>query len=127
MRTDAASTTLAIYTRQSGSWQGFTSGLIATVSETTRTVSSNYTVDASGADYEIYTNQSAAISITLPAPAQGRAIIITDLSGTAQTNNITIVRHGSENINGVAASRVCQTNFGSWRVVSPDGTNWEIN
>lgn len=74
-------------------------------------------------DFEIYCNHSSAINITLPSPATPRDFKIIDISGAIETNNVTLVRHGSENINNLAASRILQSNFGIW-VVSADGTNW---
>lgn len=92
---------------------------------TTRTITSNLTIDTTTTDYYILCNNSGAINVTLPTPTNGRELIIKDIAGTANTNNITLVRHGSEKIEGIAASRVLQVNFGSWVIVS-DGTNWWI-
>lgn len=75
--------------------------------------------------YQVFVDTSGARSITLPAPANGREFWITDVIGTANTNNITLVRNGSEKINGIQASKVLQTNWGSWRVIS-DGTDWYV-
>jgi hypothetical protein len=64
------------------------------------------------------------ITLTLPSPATvGQVYAIKDTTGTAETNAITLARFGAENIEGLAASRLLQVNFGSWRVIS-DGTNW---
>lgn len=93
---------------------------------TVRTITSNLTLDTTTTDYQILCNQSAAITITLPAPTAGRMFLITDISGTAQTNTITLAPHASEMIEGLAASKVFQTNYGSWEITS-DGTNWFIN
>lgn len=68
---------------------------------------------------------SSARSLTLPSPVSGARITVKDADGTANTNNITIVRDGSENIEGVAASRILQTNWGCWTFFS-DGTDWFI-
>ena len=68
---------------------------------------------------------SAARSLTLPSPSAGAYIVVKDAIGSAQTNNITIVRAGSEEIETVAASFVLDTNLGSWTFVS-DGTDWFI-
>ena len=90
---------------------------------TTRTITSNLTVDTTTTDYIILCNQSGAITITLPPPTNGRILIIKDISGTGHTNNITIARNASENIEGVAASFVYQVDWGSLTITS-DGTNW---
>lgn len=90
---------------------------------TTRTITANLTVDTTTTDYIIFCNQSAGITITLPAPTNGRILIIKDISGTANTNNITVAQHSTEKIENVAASKVFQTNYGSWTLTS-DSTNW---
>lgn len=96
-----------------------TGGLILT----TRTITANLTIDTTTTDYFILCNQSGAITITLPTPVNGRVLVIKDISGTANTNNITLARHASEKIEGLAASKLLQTNFGSWTFTT-DGTDW---
>lgn len=94
------------------------------IRRTTRTITTNLTIDTTTTDYLIYiTTSSGAISVTLPVPTAGRQIVIKDLSGLANTNNITVVRNGSETIEGIAASKVLYANFGMWTFTS-DGTNW---
>lgn len=90
---------------------------------TTRTITANLTIDTTTSDYIIFCNQSGAITLTLPAPTNGRMLVIKDSSGTAATNNITLAQHASEKIEGLAASKILQTNFGSWTFTS-DGTDW---
>lgn len=91
---------------------------------TARTITGNLTVDTTTTDDIIFCNQSGAISITLPLPTNGRAILIKDISGTTETNNITMVRHASEKIEGLNASRILYTNFGSWTFVADSSGNW---
>lgn len=93
---------------------------------TTRTITANLTIDTTTTDWIIYCNQSGAINVTLPAPTNGRFVLIKDISGNAATNNITLVRNGTERIEGVAASRTLQTNWGSW-LISSNGTDWFIH
>lgn len=91
---------------------------------TVRSTSSSFTVDTTTTDYIILMDCSgAAKSITLPTPTAGRILIIKDSTGSAETNNITLVRHAAEQIEGIAASKVLQTAWGSWTLTS-DGTNW---
>lgn len=71
----------------------------------------------------ILVDTSAARSIQLPAPSANFMVTIKDAVGSANTNNITVLRNGSEQIEGVAASRVLSANWGSWTFVS-NGTNW---
>jgi hypothetical protein len=92
---------------------------------TIETITITGTLTIGDGDYQIFVDTSAARTINLPAPADGREFWITDVIGTAETNNITLVRNGSEKINGVTASKVLQTNWGSWRVVS-NGTDWFV-
>lgn len=122
LRTDGSASTM-IYERAAGVWQPIQVSLGAPVVVTERTITANYTVDASGSDYLILCNAAGAITVTLPAPTTGREVVIKDISGAASTNKITLAQHASENIEGVAASRTLATNWGSWTIVS-DGTNW---
>ena len=87
---------------------------------TVTAVSSNITL-ASANIYLVDT--SSARSLQLPSPSSTFITYIKDSTGSAQTNNITLVRAASEQIEGVAASKVLQTNWGSWMLVS-NGTNW---
>lgn len=97
--------------------------IIGGLNITTRTITTNLVVDTTTKDHVIFCNQSGAISVTLPAPSNGRELIIKDISGDAETNNITIVQHASEMIEGLAASKILQTNYGSITLTS-DGTDW---
>lgn len=85
-------------------------------------VSSNVTLTP----YAIHlVDTSAARSLTLPTPASGIIIYIKDISNNANTNNITIVRAGSEQIEGVSANYVFDISFQSLTLVS-NGLNWWI-
>ena len=90
---------------------------------TTRTITANLTVDTTTTDYAILCNAAGAITVTLPAPANGRTLVIKDISGNASTNNITVAQHASETIEGVAASYLIQVSYQAITLVS-DGTNW---
>lgn len=84
-------------------------------------ISSNVTLTSNSYNF---VDTSSARSLALPNPATTLyPIVIKDKSGTSQTNNITITRFGSEEIEGTAASKIFQSNFGSWTLIS-DGTNW---
>lgn len=95
------------------------------VAYTTRTITTDLTVDTTTTDYIIYCNFSAAHVITLPPADAGRILIIKDISGTAQTNTISVAQNAAEQIEGVAATKTFNTNYGSW-TLSSDGTNWWI-
>jgi hypothetical protein len=68
---------------------------------------------------------SAARTITLPAAAANASFTVKDSTGQSFTNNITIARAAAESIEGVAASKILQSNWGSWTFVC-NGTNWFI-
>ncbi len=90
--------------------------------ETINSVSSDITL----VDKNIHlVDTTAARSLTLPTPANGIKLTVKDATGNANTNNITIVRAGAEDIDTVAASLVMDSDFGSKTFVS-DGTDWFI-
>lgn len=72
-----------------------------------------------------FVDTSSARSLTLPSPSSSSFIVVKDKTGSAATNNITIVRAAAEKIETVAASYVLNSNLGSWTFVS-DGTDWFI-
>lgn len=84
------------------------------------TISSNVTLACGSYNF---VSTAAARSLTLPAPSSGCIIKLKDKTGTASTNNITVLRAGSEKIENVAASFVYTTDFGALELVS-DGTDW---
>ncbi len=88
--------------------------------QTVATISSNVTLT----DKQIhFVDTAAARSLTLPTPLTTRYMVVLDKTGTGATNNITIVRAGSEKIQGVAASYVMKGDFQQAVFVS-DGTDW---
>lgn len=66
---------------------------------------------------------AAARSLQLPVPRAGWFVDIKDSTNQSETNAITLVRNGSESIDGTAANKTLSSNGGSWRVYS-DGTNY---
>lgn len=74
-----------------------------------------------GARYAVST--AAARAIQLPTPRAGLFFDIKDSTNQADSNNITLTRHGSESIDASAADKTLSTQGGSWRIYS-DGTNW---
>lgn len=68
---------------------------------------------------------SNAITLTLPDPANYQTIYITDIGGNLSTNNLTVARFGTEKIEGITASKLFQSNFGSWAFQS-NGTDWSL-
>lgn len=86
-------------------------------------VASSPTTGVSGKTYLV--NTSSARTINLPAPAINAYIIVKDISGLAESNNITLHRNASENIDGVAADKTLSINNELCFIVS-DGTDWFI-
>lgn len=80
---------------------------------TSAAANTTYLVDVSG----------GAVSITLPSPAANTYVVIKDSEGASETNNLTVARSGSEEIDGVAGNLVINSNFRSVVLVS-DGSNW---
>lgn len=93
------------------------------VNPAVQSVSGSVTLTSADTNKYLFVSTAAARNIQLPAPAAGLNFYIKDSTGQASTNPITLVRNGSEQIEGVAASKVLQTNWGAWHVMS-DGTNW---
>lgn len=92
------------------------------LARTVISVASNVTLT----NYAIHlVNTSAARSLTLPTPTAGAMITIKDISNNANVNNITIVRAGSEQIEGVSANYVFDIAFQSLTLVS-DGSSWWV-
>lgn len=72
---------------------------------------------------------SAARQITLPlasSVADGRIYWIKDISGTANTNNITIAIQGSDTVDG-ASTYVLNSSYGSWMIVGDASSAWYIS
>jgi hypothetical protein len=85
-------------------------GATGAAAVTNSSINSNVTLTA-GVRY--FVDTTAARSLTLPAsPSVGDEIQIVDASGTAGTNNITILRN-SLKINGVADNAVIDVNGGA--------------
>jgi len=75
----------------------------------------------SGVGYFVNTT-AGAITVTLPAsPSAGDVVAVSDYAGTADTNNITIGRNGS-NINGAAADLTVSNENSAVTLVYVDGT-----
>lgn len=88
--------------------------LISTVnSNTTAVAGTTYLVDTSG----------GAFNLTLPTPTANAFVTVKDKTGNFQTNNLSVLQHASEQIEGLAATDVLATNWGSTTYVA-DGTNW---
>jgi len=89
------------------------------------TISGTLNLTAADSSKVFLIDTSAARTVNLPTPAAGVYFIFKDKTGQCATNNITINRAASEQIEGVSGSKVLQTNWGFWKLMS-DGTNWFI-
>lgn len=87
---------------------------VSTINSNTSAVSgTTYLTDTSG----------GAFNVTLPTPVSGAFIIIKDKTGSFGTNNLSLLQNAAEKIEGLAATKILQTNWGSWSFFS-DGTDW---
>lgn len=78
-------------------------------------------------DYSIKVSAGAPVNVTLPLSSdvgQGRIYIITDISGAAGANNITLTASGGDTING-AATFIINTNYGSATIEAITG-GWSV-
>lgn len=66
---------------------------------------------------------SGAINMIMPAPALNAYVTIIDSTGIWDTNNVTVVRNGSEKIQGTAASYILRAAWSSNTFVS-NSTDW---
>jgi hypothetical protein len=91
----------------------------------TESVTRTGTTSFARTEKTIFYNQSGAVTATLPSAAlvtQNARFTVTDKSGTAGTNNISVTS-SSGNVNGVATYVAVNTNYGRATFAS-DGTNW---
>lgn len=109
---DGAVTVDGVFTLNDGSNIQAATSVVSVSSDVTLTNKAIHLVDT-----------STARSLTLPSPTSGAYIVIKDSTGSCATNNITIVRAGSEKIETVAASYVLNTDLVSVTLVS-NGTDW---
>jgi hypothetical protein len=93
--------------------------------QTITVTGATYTCDTNSttSDYIILVNRSGAVTLTLPAVANGRTVYVKDKSGAGGTNHIT-VQGASGNIDG-ASTYVLTINYAGIELVS-DGTNWFV-
>jgi hypothetical protein len=85
--------------------------------------STGATLTSSDSNKIYLVDTSAARTFNLPAPASGLRYVIKDSVGTSQTYPITINPNSTEKIEGVAAAKLLQGNWGVFTIVS-NGTDW---
>ena len=107
-----------------GTAAGF--GSTGEVSWNTTKITADPNTATSGVGYFTDTS-SAAFNVTLPAsPSAGNVVAVADYGNTWATNNLTILRNGS-NIEGAASNLVCNVNGSTVTLVYVDATKgWVV-
>jgi hypothetical protein len=77
-----------------------------------------------GKTYLVDTSGGVA-TVNLPAPAVDAFVVVKDSGFNANTNNITVARNASEDIEGVAGNYTMDSD-GETKVFTSDGTDWFI-
>ena len=101
-------------------------GLISSGKQEWKTtdISSNTTItDTDNNLILLVDTTGGAVTITLPDPTLGRRVVMIKDVADFNENNCTIAPDGSENIDGVAASKVLDQMGGTWVLIS-DLTDW---
>jgi len=92
-------------------------------------VSSNIVISSGDTFTFLRVNTSAARTITFPAASSvtaGRFYYVKDITGNASTNNITLIKNGSDKFDGISANRVLAAAYESVMVVSNGVDGWEL-
>ncbi len=85
-----------------------------------------YSVTTGNAQQVVGVDTASARTINLPAATNAMAFWIKDITGTADSFNISIVPDGTDTIEGVAATWVINEQFAARMLVSTGGTAWYI-
>lgn len=94
----------------------------------TRTITAAATLHSPLRDGTVIINPSSAFNLQLPNPAlyAGQKVFLINGNGTINTTTtVTLVRAGTEKINGVAASYALNVTNGAWWLTT-DGTDWYV-
>jgi len=92
-------------------------------------VASNTTINPSDTYSFIQADTTTSIQLSLPpanAVANGRFYFIKDVTGIAGLNNITLLPNGVDEIDGVNASVVIDSNNGALVIVSDGASGWFV-
>lgn len=97
----------------------------------TKLINSNASiVPADVFDFLEVNSFSGALSINLPAVSSvtnGRFFYIKDVGNFSATNNITLVRSGTDTFDSVASNRILNTNLGTWMIMADGTSNWVVS
>ena len=123
------------YTNSGGSAIQLTSGASlaaipgASIKYETQPVTSNLVILVSDTFSYLEVDTSTPRSITLPLASgvdAGRFYIVKDITGSSNTNAITVNRSGSDTIDG-DTSQTLDSDYGSWIFVSDGTSAWRIS
>lgn len=111
-------------------WTWLTGSLASTTFQRRTVVATD---DVETTDMVVEVDHVAAVVLSLPASGNWRTaagihvpfLTIMDISGAAQTNNVTINPNGAETISG-AASQTMDSDWGVLRLAPADGGGWVI-
>jgi len=79
-------------------------------------------------DYLFVDTSGGAVTLLLPDPTQftyAKEYVLKDVAGMFSANNVTLSPFAAESIEGLAANRIFQTNWGGWTIVT-DGIDWFV-
>jgi trimeric autotransporter adhesin len=88
--------------------------------------STPYTILSTDAYSVYFVTTTSAITINLPSTTSvtDRAYIFKDVSGMANTNNISLTPNGTDKIEGINATKLLSSNYGAWTFLSDGAGNW---
>jgi|SRR6185295_124919 len=103
---------------------------VASTAVTVTVTAASYVIQA--ADTFVWVNRAGAVTLTLPdaaawlaAHGAGGDLEIQDISGAAETNNVTINRAGSDLVNGDTSITI-QANYGVYRLRPAAANKWVV-
>ncbi len=85
-----------------------------------------YTVVSGDAQKVLAVDTTSAKTLNLPAATTSMFFMIKDISGQAQTNNISVVPDTTDTIDGVNAAFLMNTNSGSIGLISDGVSAWYV-
>lgn len=85
-----------------------------------------YSVVLADSEKVLLVDTTAARTINLPSAANVIYVILKDVSGEAQNNNITVVADGSDTIDGTTDDYTINTNNGSFGFISDGVSRWFV-
>ena len=105
------------------------SGALTANTYAEQSITTNVTISAAASYVSLLVDTTAARTITLPAAsavAAGRFFKLQDISGSSNTNPITLTPAGADTIDGFTGSATLKSNYGSWEVESDGASHWRF-